>query len=111
MFILGGTCRLLSEIESGDRTVKRTRVVPINSQQSDSRQRNRKLTSTGQANNEKGRPGPTNDEPKPQQAGAHILSRRRDADDDEDGMRNTTARKKWAKINPKYNSVLSLLEK
>ena len=110
MFILGGTCRLLSEIESGDRAVKRTRVVPINIQQSDPRQRNRKLTNTGPANNEQGRSGPTNGETKPKRTGDHIPSRRRDADDFEDGTRNTTTRKNWAKVNPKYNSVLSLLE-
>ena len=31
-------------------------------------------------------------------------------DDSEDGSRKSTARKNWAKVNPKYNAVFSLLD-
>lgn len=107
LLILGGTCRLISEIESGDRFVKRTRVVPLNIQQNA-----RRLPKVQQAN-----PGPN-----PRQAAtvttaaapfaatAPKVQRNNDDDDSEDGGRRSTARKNWAKVNPKYNAVFSLLD-
>ena len=48
MFILGGTCRLIAEIESGDRSVKRTRVVPLNIKQDHQKHEVTTQKSTGQ---------------------------------------------------------------
>ena len=97
MLILGGTCRLISEIESGDRLVKRTRVVPFNVQQNAQRQPQEQQTNPG---------------PRPQLA---ATAARKDQpsnpdDDSEDEERRSTARKNWAKVNPKYNAVFSLLD-
>lgn len=122
MLILGGTCRMIAEIESGDRMVKRTRVVPINIQPIDVRQiqmQNRY-------------PGPINAQPmavrqiqmqqwnqgtipQPDRAEAEEVRQSNTAtplsEDSEDGpLRSTIARKKWAKIHPKYNPVFSLLD-
>lgn len=106
MFILGGTCRLISTIESGDRSVRRTRVVPINIQQNLPRQDTSTQVSNGQGN-VKGK----SDTAQSQQVGTGQVLQRRDSDDFEDGGRGTHGRRNWAKVNPKYNSVLSLLEK
>jgi len=120
MFILGGTCRLIAEIESGDRSVKRTRVVPLNIQQNNPRQENTRLKNTGQTSlaqastgqtiSAQANTGQTKAGSKPQHASAHTVQQE-DDDDFEDGTRRATARRNWAKINPKYNSVLTLLEK
>lgn len=95
LFILGGTCRLIADIESGDRLVKRTRVVPINVKPRGQTQENTQQASAGM---------------KPQQASTS-KGHREDSDEFEEEPRSTIARKNWAKVNPKYNSVLSLLEK
>lgn len=105
MLILGGTCRLISEIESGDRFVKRTRVVPFNVQQNAQR-----LPQVQRANRD------PNPHPNPRQpstataASSSKVQRNNTNDDSEDGSRNSTARKNWAKVNPKYNPVFSLLD-
>ncbi|KAJ7374164.1 hypothetical protein OS493_009506 [Desmophyllum pertusum] len=91
MLILGGTCRLISEIESGDRFVKRTRVVPFNNQQNAPRQSHVQQTN-------------------PQQAAASNVQQNH-SEDSEDGSRSSRIeRKNWAKVNPKYNAVFSLLD-
>ena len=101
MLILGGTCRLISEIESGDRFVKRTRVVPFNVQQNAQR-----LPQVQRANRD----------PNPRQpstataASSSKVQRNNTNDDSEDWSRKGTARKNWAKVNPKYNPVFSLLD-
>ena len=95
LFILGGTCRLIADIESGDRFVKRTRVAPINVKPRGQTQENTQQRSAGM---------------KPQQASAS-KGHQEDSDKFEEEPRSTIARKNWAKVNPKYNSVLSLLEK
>lgn len=103
LLILGGTCRLIAEIESGDRFVKRTRVVPFNVQQNAQRR-----PQAQQAN-----PGPN-----PQHAATVAatsskgpkVQRNNSDDDSEDGEKRSTARKNWAKVNPKYNAVFSLLD-
>ena len=107
LLILGGTCRLISEIESGDRFVKRTRVVPLNVQQNARRQ-----PQVQQAN-----PGPNHQQAatvtgtqKPFAAASSKVQRNNADDDSEDGDRKSTARKNWAKVNPKYNAVFSLLD-
>ena len=112
LLILGGTCRLISEIESGDRFVKRTRVVPFNVQQDAQR-----LPQVQRA-----KPGPKPG-PHPRQAAtvtaagaastAATSSKEQHnsaSDDSEDGNRKSIARKNWAKVNPKYNAVFSLLD-
>ncbi|XP_020623653.1 CD63 antigen-like isoform X3 [Orbicella faveolata] len=112
LLILGGTCRLISEIESGDRFVNRTRVVPFNVHQNAQH-----LPQVQQAN-----PG-SNPHPNPQKAAtvtaaaaaltaaSSSKAQRNNANDDsEDGSRKSTARKNWAKVNPKYNAVFSLLD-
>lgn len=105
MLILGGTCRLISEIESGDRFVKRTRVVPFNVQQNAQR-----LPQVQRANRD------PNPDPNPRQpstataASSSKVQRNNTNDDSEDGSRKSTARKNWAKVNPKYNPVFSLLD-
>ncbi|XP_078362023.1 23 kDa integral membrane protein-like isoform X2 [Oculina patagonica] len=97
LLILGGTCRLIAEIESGDRFVKRTRVVPINVQQNAQRQPQVQQTHPG---------------PRPQQAAATTSQQQSiNADDDSEiEEKRSTARKNWAKVNPKYNAVFSLLD-
>ena len=101
MLILGGTCRLISEIESGDRFVKRTRVVPFNVQQNAQR-----LPQVQRANRD----------PNPRQpstataASSSKVQHNNTNDDSEDGSSKNTARKNWAKVNPKYNPVFSLLD-
>lgn len=105
MLILGGTCRLISEIESGDRFVKRTRVVPFNVQQNAQR-----LPQVQRANRD------PNPHPNPRQpstataASSSKVQHNNTNDDSEDGSSKTTARKNWAKVNPKYNPVFSLLD-
>jgi len=110
LLILGGTCRLIAEIESGDRFVKRTRVVPFNAQQNAQRR-----PQAQQAN-----PGPNPQHAATVAAASVALAavsskgpkvQRNNSDDDsEDGERRSTARKNWAKVNPKYNAVFSLLD-
>lgn len=105
MLILGGTCRLISEIESGDRFVKRTRVVPFNVQQNAQR-----LPQVQRANRD---PDPRQNPRQPSTATAASSSKvqhNNTNDDSEDGSRKNTARKNWAKVNPKYNPVFSLLD-
>lgn len=44
-------------------------------------------------------------------AASSSKAQRNNANDDyEDGSRKSTARKNWAKVNPKYNAVFSLLD-
>ena len=122
LLILGGTCRLISEIESGDRFVKRTRVVPFNVQQKAPH-----LLRVQQANRGPN-PGPNPWQPSTATAtttatatatataaataaaSSSKAKRGNATDDSEDGSRRNTARKKWAKVDPKYNPVFSLLD-
>ena len=102
MFILGGTCRLIAEIESGDRSVKRTRVVPLNIKQDHQKQEVTTQKSTGHI--------PVNAGPTPPKAGAS-KEPQEDADEFEESKKSSiAARRNWAKVNPKYNSILSLIE-
>ena len=94
MFILGGTCRLIAEIESGDRSVKRTRVVPLNITQDRQRQEITQQKTTGQM------PGTNKLEP-PEYSDESEARK----------ISSAKARRNWAKANPKYNSILSLVEK
>ena len=95
MFILGGTCRLIAEIESGDRSVKRTRVVPLNIKQDHQKQEVKPQKHSGQI---------------PVNAGAS-KEPQEDADEFEEREKSSiAARRNWAKVNPKYNSILSLIE-
>ena len=100
MLILGGTCRLIAEIESGDRFVKRTRVVPINVHPNPGRR----------VQMQQRHPGTI-----PQPADAATVTRQNNtgtpsSEDSEDGPTRSIARKNWAKVNPKYNPVFSLLD-
>ena len=47
---------------------------------------------------------------KPFAAASSKVQRNNADDDSEDGDRKSTARKNWAKVNPKYNAVFSLLD-
>lgn len=108
MLILGGTCRLISEIESGDRFVKSTRVMPFNVQQNAQR-----LPQVQRAN-----PGPNPRQAATVTAAAAVSTAASSSevqhnsanDDSEDGSKKGIARKNWAKVNPKYNAVFSLLD-
>ena len=62
-------------------------------------------------------PGPNPQQPSTATATATVAAAssskaKRDnaTDDSEDGSRRNTARKKWAKVDPKYNPVFSLLD-
>lgn len=102
MFILGGTCRLIAEIESGDRSVKRTRVVPLNIKQDHQKQEVTTQKSPGHI--------PVNAGQIPPKAGAS-KEPQEDADEFEESKKSSiAARRNWAKVNPKYNSILSLIE-
>lgn len=117
MLILGGTCRLIAAIESGDRTVRRTRVVPINVQPiavAPIQVQNvyPDYWSPGYLNPGQGNSGPT---PQPAKAEPEEVTQNDSAaplsEDSEDGpIRSNIKRKEWAKINPKYNPVFSLLD-
>ena len=100
MFILGGTCRLVTEIESGDRSVKRIRVAPQHNQGHEIPQ-----TSLGQQGFNQSRVA------RPQGDGGHNTNlRQRETDDFEDGGRTRVKRKNWAKISTRQSSILSLVE-
>lgn len=102
MFILGGTCRLIAGIESGDRSVKCTRVVPLNIKQDHQKQEVIPQKSTGQI--------PANAGPIPPKARGS-KEPQEDADEFEERKKpSIAARRNWAKVNPKYNSILSLIE-
>lgn len=122
MLILGGTCRLIAAIESGDRTVRRTRVVPINVQPiavAPIQVQNvypdywsPGYLNPGYLNPGQGNSGPT---PQPAKAEPEEVTQNDSAtplsEDSEDGpIRSNIKRKEWAKINPKYNPVFSLLD-
>lgn len=100
MFILGGTCRLLTEIESGDRSVRRIKVAPQKKQGHEIPQRflgQQDLTQSGVA--------------MPQEdGGLNKRPRHRDSSDLEDGTRTYVKRKGWAKVSVRESSVLSLVE-
>ncbi|PFX20674.1 tetraspanin-9-like isoform X1 [Stylophora pistillata] len=122
MLILGGTCRLIAQIESGDRMVTQTRVVPLNIQPIDVRQMQMQHWNPGPINAQpmavrqiqmqQWNPGTI---PQPARAEAEEVRQSNTAtplsEDSEDGpLRSTITRKKWAKIHPKYNPVFSLLD-
>ncbi|XP_068679405.1 tetraspanin-9-like isoform X2 [Montipora capricornis] len=102
MFILGGTCRLLSEIESGDRTVKRIRVVPQNHPMPQMSER---------AGHDQESFKQTPEETTPPQDRKQKRPQPQDSVDLVDGRRHSTTRKNWAKENRRPNSILSLIEK
>lgn len=111
LLILGGTCRLISEIESGDRFVKRTRVVPFNVQQNAQRQPQVQRANRDQSPRSNPQQPSTATASATATAATSTKVQRNNANDDsEDGSRKGTARKNWAKVNPKYNPVFSLLD-
>ncbi|XP_074635804.1 tetraspanin-9-like isoform X4 [Acropora palmata] len=100
MFILGGTCRLLTEIQSGDRSVRRIRVAPQRNQGHQIPQR-----SPGQQDlNQSGVATPKED------GGHNRKPRHKDSSDFEDGSRTKVTRKSWAKRSVRKSSILTLVE-
>ena len=81
IFILGATCRMVSKIESGDRFVRQIRVEPIQGQ----------TNLPGQVTN-------------PQQQTAN-----KDGNS-HNSKWSTIQRQNWAKRDPKYKSVFTLLD-
>lgn len=110
LLILGGTCRLIAEIESGDRFVKRTRVVPFNVQQNAQRRPQAQQANPGQNPRHAATVAAASVALAAASSKGPKVQRNNSDDDSEDGERRSTARKNWAKVNPKYNAVFSLLD-
>lgn len=97
MFILGGTCRLLTEIQTGDRSVRRIRVAPQRNQGHQRSPGQQDLNQSGVAT--------------PQEDGGHNKKpRHKDSSDFEDGSRTKVTRKGWAKRSVRKSSILNLVE-
>ncbi|XP_029185331.2 tetraspanin-9-like isoform X1 [Acropora millepora] len=100
MFILGGTCRLVTEIQTGDRSVRRIRVAPQRNQGHQIPHR-----SPGQqVLNQSGVATPQED------GGENRKPRHKDSSDFEDGSRTKITRKGWAKRSVRQSSILNLVE-